>query len=629
MRIHLAAATALAAFATPTSLVHAQDVPSAAEPMVVNYTDPYDGTALMGYWAMPSDASSENRKPAVVILPDWDGVNEYEWTRASMIATQLGYVAIAADVYGLENHQPESIEERIALTSLYRGNLTLYASRLTAAVNLAKSLDVVDSNLGLGAVGYCFGGTGVLNFALGGYDEGLHAVIAFHGGLSGVTFPTRNTTVFQKVLILSGGEDTQDSTASVMEMEARLDAGNSTWELTRYSDVEHGFTNFLSSAYNEYVDERSWNSFARFINETFAEVQGKEGPVAELPDQVTVESVEYTDVDGTMCVGSVAYPGETEELLPAVVIVHDADGRNEYEETRAQMIANLGYVGFALDIYGGTADGVDFENRTQRSALMDSYRDDVPLFMQRINAGITAAIATGRVDPERIVIIGYCFGGTGVINYAMVGESGAKGIVSYHGGLSNRAPVGEKINTRMMIQSGGADDEASDIEALEEAMKEGLAPSWEYSRYSGVEHAFTEKSDLDRYSPRADVRSWESMKTFLADVFDDSTPELTDLTASPVFVSSTMTNSPTMQTMMTTSSPMMTLATDSPTISRYPSTSLAPNPVSSTSSSPSSAPSSTLLSKSPTPEPVSGAASPVGVIVAIIAPIATLVIFHL
>lgn len=129
----------------------------AAEPpqpdvTAVNYTD--DGFQLQGYLSLPDVMPA----PAVVILPDWDGVNFYEQQRATMIAQELGYVGFAADIYGADKHVVEDIDERIALATLYRSNSTLFSSRINAAIETVKSLNEVDSD-NVAVIGYCFGGT--------------------------------------------------------------------------------------------------------------------------------------------------------------------------------------------------------------------------------------------------------------------------------------------------------------------------------------------------------------------------------------------------------------------------------------------------------------------------------------
>mmetsp|Transcript_4621 Transcript_4621/g.12985 ORF Transcript_4621/g.12985 Transcript_4621/m.12985 type:complete len:637 (-) Transcript_4621:514-2424(-) len=531
MKLSLAFLGLLSALLGGRSAVHSADeaVPiliSAAVPQAqaqaVNYTDPYDGAALRGYVVLPP--SSSPPKGFVAIIPDWDGVNEYEVRRASMLAEELGYAALAADVYGVEEYNPTEMADMIRLSGHYRNNLTLSSSRIVAAINLMKGMPEYIDGAGVAIMGYCFGGSIALNHALSGAVD-AKATIAFHGGVSNVR-KDFNVSVMNPVAIFSGGEDTQDSTASVVEIEEALNVGGGTWEIDRYSDVGHGFTVFDGRMYNEYVDGRSWDNAKRFLEEAF----GNMALEANVPATFAGEDIVYSDpVDGTQLNGFVSLPSSMEEgeTFPAVVIVHDADGIDDYEKTRAQMLADLGYVGFAADIYGPKKVGVDMADWSQVMPLLVSFRSDPTLFVQRMKAAVEAAKEHPRVDPDKIGMIGYCFGGTGVMYYAVTGQSDVRGVVSFHGGLipelTGPRDDPPTIHARMNIQSGGDDDTSSNVEDLEKAMEQGNA-TWEYARYSDVVHSFTNwDADMEgnRYNLRADVRSWESTKTFLAEAFKD------------------------------------------------------------------------------------------------------------
>jgi len=324
-------------------------------------------------------------------------------------------------------------------------------------------------------------------------------------------------------------------------MEGALNHGNATWQLTRYSDVEHGFTNLFEPAYNPYVDERSHDNAYKFLAEAFGDMTLE----ADVPDAATTSEVPYEDADGYALTGHVAYPPESfvEKPYPAVIVIHDASGPDEYEQKRATMLSEMGYVGFAADIFGD--HGYDLTNLTEVFTLLPSIRDDVPLFVKRINAAIETVKGLDNVDPENIALIGYCFGGTGVISYALSGETQAKGIVSYHGGLSaGLPPVTGAITAKMLIESGGDDDASSSIEDLEKAMNSGDA-TWEYSRYSGVVHSFTNWDDaapFGVYDVRADVTSWDHTESFLSTLFAtddapaDESSAFVQMMAFPAFV---------------------------------------------------------------------------------------------
>jgi hypothetical protein len=123
----------------------------------VDYVDAMDGQALTGHLAMPA-GKWERPLPAVVIMPDWDGVNLYEKERATALA-ELGYVAMAADIYGADKQEVPDIDERIELSTKFSTNPDLYVSRMQAAIDQIKMLDSdVDINE-IAVIGYCFGGS--------------------------------------------------------------------------------------------------------------------------------------------------------------------------------------------------------------------------------------------------------------------------------------------------------------------------------------------------------------------------------------------------------------------------------------------------------------------------------------
>ena len=263
---------------------------------------------LMGYVSLPAVTPA----PAIVIIPDWDNVNAYEQQRATKIATELGYVGFAADIYGVDFHDgvPDMAVRR-EQAGLYRGNPELFIGRMNAAIEAAKALDEVDGKVGM--IGYCFGGTGIIQYSLlGGSDA--DALVSFHGGLSAV--PTEsNATAGPKIMIQSGGDD--DTSTRIMDLEMTLDSVNATWEISRYSGVQHAFTNWDDDRYNKNADTRSWEEMTSF----FAEEFGEKVLMTNQPSGLSVEAVEYTDVDGHELTGYLAIPDEDEWSLPAAAVV--------------------------------------------------------------------------------------------------------------------------------------------------------------------------------------------------------------------------------------------------------------------------------------------------------------------
>lgn len=391
------------------------------------------------------------------VCRDANGVNEYEQLRAVMIAEEFGWVGFAADIYGqdLQNVTNETL--RSDLLELYRTNQTLYTNRIQAAVDLVASFPDVDAE-NIAIIGYCFGGTGVLTYALTGLDS-VKAVVSFHGGLDFI--PEAGPTVIPKVLVLSGGED--DLASEIVDLEMTLNNATADWEITRYSGTEHAFTVFADDKYNEWADKRSWASMAGFLDEAI----GQNAFVSERPNATTVDDVPYVDVDGAQLQGYLAMPSDewqtplttvgfcrtyfgpfgisffqithvkTQRLTLSFLfasLCSDWDGVNQYEKERATLLAELGYVAFAADIYGADLqNNLTMEMKMQYATM---YRENMTLFVQRIERAIEEVKLVEGVDKNNIAVIGYCLGGTGTIQLAFSGKTEVKAVVAFHGGLN-------------------------------------------------------------------------------------------------------------------------------------------------------------------------------------------------
>ncbi|MBK1855144.1 dienelactone hydrolase family protein [Verrucomicrobiaceae bacterium 5K15] len=238
--------------------------------------------------------------------------------------------------------------------------------------------------------------------------------------------------------------------------------------------------------------------------------------------EITEKTIVYQEGE-TQLEGYAALPKEAEGKLPVIVVVHQWMGLTDYEKMRCQQLAKLGYLAFAVDIYG---QGVRPSSMSEAGAQAGKYKSDRALYRKRLNAGLAEALKQPQADPDKVVAIGYCFGGTGVIELA---RSGAEigGVVSFHGGLDSPTPAdGAKIKARVLALH-GADDphvKAADLAAFEEEMRKHEV-DWELVKYGGAVHAFTQKmagndpSKGAAYDARADQRSWQQLMTFLGQVF--------------------------------------------------------------------------------------------------------------
>jgi dienelactone hydrolase len=238
--------------------------------------------------------------------------------------------------------------------------------------------------------------------------------------------------------------------------------------------------------------------------------------------QIHTEVIEYKQGEATL-EGYLAYDSSRPGQRPGVLIVHQWKGLTDYEKQRADMLAKLGYTAFALDIYG---KGIRPKDNQEAGAQAGKYKRDRPLLRARAQAGLEILQKHKLADPKRIAAIGYCFGGTTVVELARSGADIA-GVVSFHGGLDSPHPEdGKNIRCKVLVLH-GADDPfvpAKDLAAFEDEMRQAKV-DWQLVKYGGAVHSFTEKEAGRNnlagaaYNEKADRRSWEAMKGFFAEVF--------------------------------------------------------------------------------------------------------------
>jgi len=238
--------------------------------------------------------------------------------------------------------------------------------------------------------------------------------------------------------------------------------------------------------------------------------------------QIKTKTVEYKDGE-TVLEGMIAYREDIKQNLPVVIIVHDWMGVGEYTEMRARKLAEFGYLAFAADIYG---KGIRPKNSDEAAQLAGSYKKNVGLLRSRINAALTEAKANPLADTSRVAAIGYCFGGTTVLELARSGAN-LNGVISFHGGLSTPDPNDAKnIRTKILVLHGADDPYVNDEEvtAFEKEMR-NAGVDWQLIKYSGAVHSFTnpasgnDPSKGAAYSEKADKRSWQAMLQFFREVF--------------------------------------------------------------------------------------------------------------
>lgn len=244
--------------------------------------------------------------------------------------------------------------------------------------------------------------------------------------------------------------------------------------------------------------------------------------VAALPAAAAVktETVEYKDGD-QICEGFLAYDDAAKGKRPGVVVVHDWMGVSDETRRRVRQLAELGYVALAADVYG---KGIRPKDAKEAGALAGKYKGDLPALRARVRAAFDTLSKNPRVEPSKVLAIGYCFGGTTAIELARSGAPLA-GVVSFHGGLGTKDPADAKnVRCPILALHGAADPfvPPAEVAAFQKEMTDAKV-DWQMVFYADAVHAFTnpgagnDPSKGAAYNERADRRSWEAMKAFFAE----------------------------------------------------------------------------------------------------------------
>jgi dienelactone hydrolase len=241
----------------------------------------------------------------------------------------------------------------------------------------------------------------------------------------------------------------------------------------------------------------------------------------EAQAKLVTKTVEYRQ-DGTVLKGYLAYDDVSRAKRPGVLVVHEWWGLNDYAKKRAEQLAGLGYVALAADMYGEGATTRD----PQEAGRWAGAVKGTPLIRSRAQAALKVLAANPLVNPRRLAAIGFCFGGTTVLELAYSGADLA-GVVSFHGGLPRPQPGEMKGIKASILVLHGADDPhvpAAEVAAWQEAMRTAGA-DWQMVFFGGVVHGFTNpaagnnKASGVAYDARADRRSFRYMREFFQEIF--------------------------------------------------------------------------------------------------------------
>ncbi len=241
----------------------------------------------------------------------------------------------------------------------------------------------------------------------------------------------------------------------------------------------------------------------------------------EVQAKLVTKTVEYKQ-DGTVCKGYLAYDDAVHGRRPGVLVVHEYWGLNDFARQKADQLAGLGYVAFAGDMYG---QGLVTKDPAEAARLAGELRGNKPLLRARARAALKVLAGSPEVDPQRLAAIGFCFGGTTVLELAYSGAD-LKGVVSFHGGLTAPRPEELKGIKAAILVLHGADDphvKPEDIAAFQEAMKKG-GIDWQMVYFGGAVHAYMNPAANNRaggvaYDARAARRSWQYMQNFFKEIF--------------------------------------------------------------------------------------------------------------
>lgn len=233
------------------------------------------------------------------------------------------------------------------------------------------------------------------------------------------------------------------------------------------------------------------------------------------------QTIDYHD-GSTVLEGYLAYY-DTGALKPAVLVSHDWSGRRELACKGAERVADMGYVGFALDMYGKGIFGADGD-ADRNGALMAPFAQDRALLRRRINAAVQAVRQLPQVDATKVAAMGYCFGGLCVLELARSGAD-VKGVVSIHG-IFAPGDVPNEIITAKVLCLHGHDDPMvppEQVLAFETEMTRGNV-DWQVHVYGGTMHAFTNPKANNPgfgtvYNEIAANRAYRSVENFLGEVF--------------------------------------------------------------------------------------------------------------
>lgn len=243
-----------------------------------------------------------------------------------------------------------------------------------------------------------------------------------------------------------------------------------------------------------------------------------------MASNIKEEMITYKAGNVTLA-GFVAYDESIKGKRPVVLVVHEWWGLNDYTKMRARKLAELGYFAMAVDMFGNGKIAAD---PNEARALTGPFYKDPLLAKTRIDAAILKVSNFAQADPNNVAAIGYCFGGSVVLNSAKLGAK-LKAVVSFHGGLAGVQADKQLLKARILVCHGGSDKFVSqtDVDAFKHQL-DSIGATYTFKVYANATHAFTNPDATQigkkfnmpiEYNPQADKDSWNDMRAFLDSVF--------------------------------------------------------------------------------------------------------------
>jgi dienelactone hydrolase len=254
--------------------------------------------------------------------------------------------------------------------------------------------------------------------------------------------------------------------------------------------------------------------------------QKKDSMQSQLSDSANIkeEAVEYT-ANGTKLKGYITYDESKQGKRPIVLVVPEWWGLTDYPRMRAKQLAQLGYLAMTADMYG---DGKIADNPEDAQKAATPFYANPQMGKERLDAALAKAKTYPQADPSQTAAIGYCFGGSVVLNAAKLG-SDLDGVVSFHGGLEGVPPRKDLLKAKILVCHGAADSfvPQSQVDAFRKSM-DSVGANYTFKVYPDATHAFTNPDATKKgeqfkmpikYNAAADSASWNDMKAFFATIF--------------------------------------------------------------------------------------------------------------